>query len=229
MNELNPPAITRQVRSLEVLEAEVDAVVDVIFEKAPKVSKLKLGRLLLEAKERCHHGLWQNWVFERGITNRTARRYMELAGLANEDGLGVDADPTYQDVGMDDAEDARKTTGVVENGQLAVLDSPPNTDDKLNLPPDAGQFDSITRELLAIKKSINAIASAPVGRYLLHQQAVSCLDDCLRELKFARPHTVCPYCYPGGGKCQGCGGAGWVGRRQWDGAPNDLKEVVTGR
>lgn len=87
----------------------------------------------------------------------------------------------------------------------------------------------MTLELRGVKKSINALAGAPVGRYLLAQQAISCLDDCLRELKFARPHTVCPYCYPEGGKCAGCGGSRWVGRRQWDGAPEDLKVVVSTR
>ena len=94
---INPPAVTREaVRSLAQIEADIDHELSWL-----KLTKLKLGRLLLEAKEQVSHGEWADWVEARGIKMRSGQNYMALAKNANLAYLPDAEDATYRDAGMD--------------------------------------------------------------------------------------------------------------------------------
>ena len=54
---INPPAVTREVRSLAEIEAAIDRESGRL-----KHTKLRLGRLLLEAKEHVSHGVGSRCV-----------------------------------------------------------------------------------------------------------------------------------------------------------------------
>jgi hypothetical protein len=92
------------------------------------------------------------------------------------------------------------------------------------------EADSLARQL---QKKVNEISKAPGGDKLrLHLQPTGPegktvnkskhLDDLKRDLRFTRPHAVCPKC-KGAQKplCKGCSGAGWVDESVW----NQLKGV----
>lgn len=50
------------------------------------------------------------------------------------------------------------------------------------------------------------------------------LNTLKRDLRFTRPHSICPYC---NGKakagCKGCSGLGWVSETTWKDTPDDVK------
>ena len=56
-NIINPPAVVREVRSLAEIEADINRESGRL-----KHTKLRLGRLLFEAKEQVSHGDWSDWV-----------------------------------------------------------------------------------------------------------------------------------------------------------------------
>lgn len=89
-NIINPPAVIREVRSLSQIEADIDRESGRL-----KHTKLRLGRLLLEAKEQVSHGGWEAWVEARGIKMRSAQRYITLAKSDNLTHLPDDQDVAY--------------------------------------------------------------------------------------------------------------------------------------
>jgi hypothetical protein len=53
------------------------------------------------------------------------------------------------------------------------------------------------------------------------------LNGLKRDLKFTRPHSVCPYCLGNATpSCRGCSGAGWVSKMTWESVPDDMKKKL---
>jgi hypothetical protein len=93
-------------------------------------------------------------------------------------------------------------------------------------------LDSIVRQL---QKGIDELSQLPGGEQLRrHLQPTGAegktinksehLNSLKRDLKFTRPHSVCPYCCGKAGKgCKGCNGTGWVTEITWKDADETLK------
>jgi hypothetical protein len=96
-------------------------------------------------------------------------------------------------------------------------------------------IDSLCRQL---QTAISELATLPGGEHL--RQCVRAvgseekviyksehLDTLKRDLKFTRPHSVCPYCEGRGHKsCKGCSGLGWVTRTVWNDADEKVKKQL---
>ncbi len=69
-------------------------------------ARLELGRALVAKKAATKHGRWLPMLADLGIEERTARRYMDLAGYvdAKSDTAARESDlpvPTYAEAGID--------------------------------------------------------------------------------------------------------------------------------
>ncbi len=89
-----------------------------------RMSKLRIGRLLLKARPLVQHGQWVAYVEARGLTDRTARNYMALAESEKFSDLPDDADPTYRAAGM------LADLSPAEPEQQADSEPPNDTDEK---------------------------------------------------------------------------------------------------
>lgn len=93
-------------------------------------------------------------------------------------------------------------------------------------------LDSLARQLQA---GIDELSTLPGGEQLRrHLKATGSedrsinrsehLDALKRDLKFTRPHAVCPWCAGKAAKsCKGCSGTGWVSKITWDNADESTK------
>lgn len=92
--------------------------------------------------------------------------------------------------------------------------------------------DSLAQQM---QKEIDAISKGKGGEQLRRQlqptgaegktiNKSEHLNALKRDLKFTRPHAVCPYCNGKAPKsCKGCAGTGWVSKLTWDNTPDDVK------
>jgi len=94
------------------------------------------------------------------------------------------------------------------------------------------ELDALTR---ALQKGIDAITREPGGEQLRRHVTPTGtedkkinksehLNDLKRDLKFSRPHSVCPYCKgKATANCKGCSGLGWVSELTWKNMADDVK------
>ena len=70
-----------------------------------------------------------------------------------------------------------------------------------------------------LKAKAKAFSQGPGGRRLNMQALEIELDEARREIRFAVPYAICPYCQATDPDCKGCDGLGWVGEDTFDQAP----------
>lgn len=84
-----------------------------------------------------------------------------------------------------------------------------------------GEFDSIVNDLNALRRRVEALGERAVGKEIRTQQIATDFKNISTAVRFAKPHTTCPYmpnCEDG---CNTCGGARWVTKEQWDRIPEE--------
>lgn len=87
----------------------------------------------------------------------------------------------------------------------------------------ADEFDDQYRAIGAIKKWAEQIAETTHGSYLHAQSFAGHLTAAQKQLKFEKPHAVCPYCQAGKKKCEACKERGFVTKPIYEGAPSELR------
>lgn len=82
-------------------------------------------------------------------------------------------------------------------------------------------FEKIVNELNGLRRKIENLAKHPFGKELRVQSIQTDFKNISRAVRFATPHTTCPYmpnCEDG---CNLCGGARWVTKEQWERVPEE--------
>ena len=82
-------------RDLAEIAAELDGGL-----KKLRLTKVEIGRLLIEAKSILPHGQWEDWVVARGLTKKTALNYRTLAESVKIADLKDGQDVKYREAGM---------------------------------------------------------------------------------------------------------------------------------
>lgn len=85
------------------------------------------------------------------------------------------------------------------------------------------EFATQHKALAAIKKWAGVMAETKAGSYLHLQSFMATLTEAQKQLKFERPHAVCPYCLASKKSCDACKGRGFVKRAIYDSAPSELR------
>lgn len=87
-----------------------------------------------------------------------------------------------------------------------------------------------TSELLDIERAIQAIAKKlednkddPLYAFIHVQGTTTDLDNAKRAVRFAKPHSTCPYCKGAGKSCKACKGLGWVPKQLFKQAPVEMR------
>lgn len=105
---------------------------------------------------------------------------------------------------------------------------------------DVAKFDEIRSLLRKAAQLVHELAESPGGAYYRTQLNHKAAGDGIRHycphlanagnvLKWAEPHTRCPYCQWNGridDGCRGCHGLGWVTKQVFDPAPEDYRRAV---
>jgi hypothetical protein len=94
----------------------------------------------------------------------------------------------------------------------------------------APEFDEQRNALTQIKKWFNLIRTHAAGALIEqgYQRLLTDLNNLDAEIKFAKPHAVCPYCQNKSPKvihCEACKGAGWVSKEVYDACPKEMKHA----
>lgn len=119
--------------------------------------RVELGRALIEARRGCKHGEWLPLLERCGIQERTARRWMELAGWVESksdtdgDVSDLPAAPTLRDAGID------KRPRKSEQSRAASNELPPqspNEEETVPLP----RATDLDRALVSIHKTMMGYA-----------------------------------------------------------------------
>jgi hypothetical protein len=78
---------------------------------------------------------------------------------------------------------------------------------------------AISKIRLAVQKAHEA--KDPIYAELLESDFTMGLERASRALRYAMPHSVCPYC--AGDGCKACKNKGWVGEAIYEAAPKEMK------
>lgn len=129
---IDPPGIVRSVEALAELAGRINAEhhhVETALRAGLEHAK-RAGDLLIDAKKQCKHGQWLPWLKANvRFTDRTARRYMELASRWDELGAKTDtvSDLSYRDaialLSGPSAEDEAKAQRVADSANRLLRQS----------------------------------------------------------------------------------------------------------
>ena len=100
----------------------------------------------------------------------------------------------------------------------------PVVDSKLaKVMADAAWFDETVKKLQEIRRDIVEMGGGELGWQLRVNTIETDLRNAIEAVKWARPHTTCPYSGCKSRGCKACGGHRWVTESVWDNIPADIK------
>jgi hypothetical protein len=87
----------------------------------------------------------------------------------------------------------------------------------------ANEFEQHARALTSIGQWAEKIGGELPGKWLHVQSFKADLSNAKRALRHNKPYAVCPYCQAKKSKCEACKGHGFVSKRIYDSAPQELR------
>jgi len=85
------------------------------------------------------------------------------------------------------------------------------------------EFDLILSKLKNIVQVTNTLAASDAGAHLNANALKADFDNLRRQIRFGKPHAVCPYCKAKKPKCECCKGLGWVTEDQYKNTPAEMR------
>lgn len=85
------------------------------------------------------------------------------------------------------------------------------------------KFKAILNQIKKAKADAKVLADTPGGARIQFSPLVTDFDNARRHVRFAMPHTTCPYCKMRKKECDACKGTGWVTESIYDNAPRETK------
>lgn len=96
------------------------------------------------------------------------------------------------------------------------------------------RFKALDSQMRELQKAIDELSRLPGGENLKVRLTPTgaegktvnkhaSLNELKRDIKFTRPHSVCPWCQGKGKNCKACNGRAWVEKMTWDNADADTK------
>lgn len=89
---------------------------------------------------------------------------------------------------------------------------------------------ALRADIKATVAACEALADGPGGSLIAKQELIASLRTASQHIRDHQPHCVCPYCRgsqknpeTGRGKCDNCGGVGYLDSIQWKAIPDDQK------
>jgi ParB family chromosome partitioning protein len=82
-----------------------------------------------------------------------------------------------------------------------------------------GDFDAMLALLAKVSRGARKLSELPGGARIRAAELKILIENVRRELRFSRPHAVCPYCKANGQPCEACKKTGWVTESILDQAP----------
>ena len=225
------------------------AIIEAESHQRTALARMKYaGDLLVRLKAKAPHGTWEATIEANcRIKPRMARYLMELSAGWKKLSLG-----DVETMTLSEALEAIKAAMAAEDAEeeaAATTSSGGTLDEEGHLIPEkcspaflaSEKFKEMEKHCRDLQTLIDETAKGPGGEELARRVQAhrtkdgedekithhnEHLDALKRDVKFTRPHSICPWCKgEATPECKGCNGHGWITKVTW----KDVSEEVKAR
>jgi hypothetical protein len=221
------------------------------MEAGKALAEIKAKRLWAEAG----HASWREFIDDEhpSIGGRHADRIVSACQITSETGprgpsterqareLGRIKDPEQRGNVWDDmlkekdgeqptaAEVKQRVDDIEAQQSDSVSDALGRPVTASNLKPMFARLDeykSLLKDALALRRNVKGVFK---DNPYLHHGTKADLDNIVEAVRFAAPHTVCPYCQGGDGEgCPKCRHTGWMPKQVYETLPEEIRQQHEG-